>query len=167
MRGEAVARVGRIAIDGTFYRHGNPRYPLDAVPPTALAPSRWQDEGDPASLHASDSAEAAWAEWAKASGDAVDRKYVRRRSGQIEVNVRAVDLRDHDVQKALGIAGDADLTGDDVTTCRRIAEVARALGVEALLAPSAALHGGTTLVVLPAGLRKVRVVCEQVAAPPR
>ena len=160
-----LAGIEPVVVEGPYYRHGNPRYRLDEVPPKAAASSRWQREGDPAALHLSDSEQATWAEWAKVSNDAVDRTYVRRRFGRIDVSVHAVDLRDPDVQKALDIEG-ADLTSDDYSTCRRIADAARTLGIEALLAPSAAREGATTLVVLPAGLRRVRVICEQVLAPP-
>lgn len=161
----ALARVDRRAVSGTFYRQCNPRYALDAVPPRALASSRWQREGDAAALHASDTPETAWAEWAKVAAGTVDARYVRRRFGALRVGVAAVDLRDPHVQRALGVSSD-DLVAEDVDVCRGIAQAARALGVEALLAPSAARCGGTTLVVLPAGLVTVRVIDEAVVAPP-
>ena len=165
----ALASIEPVVVDGIFWRHGNPRYALDEVSPNALAASRWQREGDPAGLHLSDSEDAVWVEHAKATGhvEGVDRAEVRRRLGQLYVNVRAIDLRDADVQKALDL-DEADLTSDDPSTCWRIADAARTLGIEALLAPSAAVDGATTLVVLPAGLRHgtVHVVSDEIVAPP-
>jgi filamentous hemagglutinin len=68
----------------------------------------------------------------------------------IDVEVQPVlDLRDAGTRRSLGISL-ARITGDepaDLDACRAVADWARGQGYRAVLAPSAAAKGGTTLAI--------------------
>jgi hypothetical protein len=73
---------------------------------------------------------------------------VRRRAGRANVTqLRVLDLTVPAVQTALQI-DDNGLVDDDHTRCRDIADVARAAGLDGVLAPSAGLAGERTLACL-------------------
>ena len=117
-----------------------------------LAAGRWNRYGVYGCLYTALAREGAVAEYEKvralvglAAADD-DRKDLV----SVRVVVRPVlDLTDAAMQDRYGVTA-ATLTGDDpqaLETCRSIADLARAEGYRAILAPSAALAGGTNLIV--------------------
>ena len=78
--------------------------------------------------------------------DGVEPTHVRRRLGRVEFQVTLLDLTSPAVQQALGVSAE-QLMSDDLTVCEAIADLAAEAGFEAVLGPSAALGGETTLAV--------------------
>ena len=96
----------------------------------------------------------------------VDPFEVRRRVGAAEVHgLEVLDLCDACVRAALGVGHD-DLVGDDYVKSQAVAERARAEGYEGLLAPSAAVHRGKTLVVFAVGMDRLMLEESRVRQPP-
>ena len=93
-------------------------------------------------------------------------KHERRRIGRARVaGLRVLDLTDAGVRESLGVA-EADLKRDDPTVCRRLADHARAAGLDGILAPSAAMRGEQTLAVFRSGMRGLTVEHSRVQHPP-
>lgn len=158
----------RRRLQGVFARHGHPKAPLDEPPPVVRRSDRWQKTGDESVLFTSDSEETVWAEWRRKVSASVDLDIVEseRNFGWISMSFdNVIDLCDPGVQHLLGITED-DLTGDDRTTCRALLAAARAIGVDAIMAPSAARPGGKTIIVLPHAQKTVTVVFEERRIPP-
>ncbi len=65
-----------------------------------------------------------------------------------------LDLTDPEVRERLGVDED-DVVGADWAVCQSLADRARDLGIDGVLAPSGALAGEITLVVFAHALRKV------------
>jgi hypothetical protein len=88
--------------------------------------------------------------------------------GRVTFDVTALDLTDPSLLSELDITN-ADLTSPDRTTCQDLAEIAVAAGFDAVLGPSAAAPGETTLAVFGATITtKSRDVIDRgVRAPPR
>jgi hypothetical protein len=102
------------------------------------------------------------------TADDVDPFEIRRRATRCSVRDLAVlDLTVAEVRGALGVTED-DLTRDDYAVCQRLADAARAAGLDAVVAPSAALAGHRTLALFPGALDDGRVVVEteRVQVPP-
>lgn len=76
----------------------------------------------------------------------IDPRQIRRRVGQVELELVVLDLTNPGVRDLFGVDS-RDLIADDYTVCQAIATEAIAHGFEAILAPSAALPGATTLAV--------------------
>jgi hypothetical protein len=158
----------RRPVQGLFARHGHPKAPLDEPPPIVARPDRWQKAGDESVLFLCDGEDTVWAEWRRklSAAAGVDVTESVRLFGWIALSFDdVIDLRDPVVQNLLGIT-DADLTSDDTTTCHAILAAARVVGVDVLLAPSAARHGGTTVIVLPHVRKRVEVVSSERRVPP-
>lgn len=98
----------------------------------------------------------------------VDPFEIRRRAGRCAANELAVlDLTDRQVRETLGIDEDA-LVDDDYELCQRLAQAARAAGLDGVLAPSAGLPGHRTLALFSHALDDDHVVVEteRVQVPP-
>jgi len=59
-----------------------------------------------------------------------------------------------------------DLISDDITACQQIAEYARNSGLDAILAPSAALEGHRTVAIFSSAMRKIAEGRSRVGSPP-
>lgn len=98
----------------------------------------------------------------------VDPFEIRRRVGRIRLtNLQALDLTNPDAQSALNMT-EKTLTGEDYQPCQDLAEAARSLGYDAVLAPSAASPGNQTLAVFPVALNtgKTTIESDRLQVPP-
>lgn len=103
------------------------------------------------------------------TADDVDPFQIRRRAGRLAVtDITVLDLTDRQVRATLGVNDEADLIGDDYELCQRLADAARAAGMNGVLAPSAGLPGQRTLSVFSRPLDDGRIVVEteRVQVPP-
>lgn len=152
----AVATLPRRRLTGRFWHQGSPRRAVESFSDPARSGGRYHVSGGPGVWYASNQEQAAWAElFRHFVDDGVDPFEVRRRIGAVEVtDLEVLDLTSAAVQAALGVTAD-DLTGDDYATTQAIATAARQAGFAGVLAPSAALPGRQTLVVLAAGMPRV------------
>jgi RES domain-containing protein len=109
---------------------------------------RYHRTGGTRTWYGSSSEDAAWAEFFRHYAEEdIDPFEVIRRIGTISFEgLVALDLTDAAIRDALGLTED-DLIADDHAVCQRLADRAREAGFEAILAPSAGLHGATTLAV--------------------
>ncbi len=122
---------------------------------------RYHRVGDPWPLYAALDRETMWAEWSHATGGAVSPDDDPRWVCALDVDLRVLDLRDPAVRRALRVS-EAQLTADWAPDAAnpatmRVAAAARELGVDAVVAPSAARDGGWNLVVLPGAFDRVRL----------
>jgi len=102
-----------------------------------------------------------WAEWSHASGGAVDPADDPRWVCALELDLRVIDLRDAASRRALGVS-ERQLTGPWAPDAPnratlRIMRIARELGVDAVVVPSAALPGGWNVAILPEAFDRVRL----------
>lgn len=163
---ERLRRAPRLKLRGRFARHTHPLAALEVPPPLVLLDDRWQRAGDESVLYACDGEDTVWAEWRRKLPEGVDMTETVRKFGWLAVSLDdVVDLRDPAVRDLLGLDED-DLTGDDRTTCHALLAAARTVGLDALVAPSAARHGGTTVIILPHAIKQVDVVSEERRIPP-
>jgi RES domain len=109
----------------------------------------------------------AWAELFRHWGqDEVSPFEVRRRVGRVRVeDLRVLDLTDPEVRERLDVAVD-DVVGDDWVVAKSLADRARELGFEGVLAPSGALPGELTLVVFAHAMHKVTAEHSRTHSPP-
>jgi hypothetical protein len=70
----------------------------------------------------------------------------------VSFDVVALDLTDQRLLEALGLAAD-ELRSADRTTCQTLADIAVDAGFDAVLGPSAAAPGETTLAVFGSAIR--------------
>lgn len=94
----------------------------------------------------------AWAEFARSLPDGVDPSQIQRRVGHADFDVLALDLTSDELRRALAVSVEK-LTADDMELCQTLAGLAADAGVEAVLGPSAALDGDTTLAVFDAAIQ--------------
>lgn len=154
-------------ITGAFWHQGPTGRSFLSFASPARGDGRYHREGDDGAWYASSKERAAWGELFRHHAS-VELSFfeVRRRVGKAAVrNLNALDLTDPTVRALLG-AEEVDLIGDDRSLCQDIADAARSIGFEGVLAPSAAFAGERTLVVFPAGMRKVREEHSRVQRPP-
>lgn len=163
----AVATLPRRRITGRFWHQGSPRRAVDSFADPARGRGRYHVSGGPGVWYASDQEQAAWAElFRHFVDDGIDPFEVRRRIGAVAVtDLEVLDLTSPDTRAAVGVT-EHDLTGDDYTATRAIAEAARQAGFEGMLAPSAALPGRQTLVVFIGGMTRVDPERSRVQQPP-
>lgn len=142
------------------------RHILDLLDP-APYPGRYHRQSDPGTWYSSLTEHGAWAEHIRhhpAGG--VSPMEVRRRIGRARaVDLVVLDLTDAKVRKQLGTRKQ-HLIGKDWTTCQRLASLARAAGLDGILAPSAALPGQTNLVVFASALAKLTAGSSRITHPP-
>jgi sugar phosphate isomerase/epimerase len=102
-----------------------------------------------------------WAEWANASDAPRQPDDDPRWVCELEVNLTVLDLRKAATRRALrvGVAGLIGPWSPDVPNrdARRVARAAAALGVDGVIAPSAATEDGWNRVVLPGAFERVRM----------
>lgn len=86
--------------------------------------------------------------------------------GQARVRkLRVLDLTDARVCEMLDINA-SELVGDDLRQCQEVAQYASDAGYDAILAPSAALAGETTLAVFASAMGKISAQRSHVGPPP-
>lgn len=102
-----------------------------------------------------------WSEWSHATGGAVAPADDPRWVCSLDVDLAVLDLRDPATRRALGVT-EPQLVGawrpeapNAVTL--RVAAVARELGVDGMVVPSAARAGGWNLAVLPHAFDRVEL----------
>jgi len=88
----------------------------------------------------------AWAEFIRSLPGGADPSEFSRKLGRVDFDVLLLDLTSPDLQRELGVT-DEQLTSDDLTVCQALADLAVQAGFEAVLGPSAAAQGETTLAV--------------------
>jgi RES domain-containing protein len=157
----------RRKLSGRFWHQGPTRHSLGSFADPALTDGRYHRLGGAGVWYASDREQTAWAElFRHFTSTGVDPFEVRRRVGAAEVHgLEVLDLCDVSVRSALGVSYD-DLVGDYYVKSQEVAERARAEGYEGLLAPSAAVHGGKTLVVFAVGMHRLVLEESRVRQPP-
>ena len=129
-----------------MWHQGPPNRPLLSVANPPLGPGRYHRSGGRSTWYGSSSEAAAWAELFRHTLDPIDPAAVRRRVGSAEFNVVALDLTAPDLQRALGVTP-GQLTVGDLSICQALADLAAAAGFDAVLGPSAAVAGESTLAV--------------------
>ncbi len=134
------------------------------TPPTEPAPhpGRYHRTGDPWPLYAALDEATLWAEWTRATGGAIVPADDPRWVCDLELDLEVLDLRSAGTRRALSVSM-SQLTGRwspdrPNEACLRVAAVARELGVDGFVVPSAARRGGWNVAVLPGAFERVRVV---------
>jgi RES domain-containing protein len=154
-------------LSRAVWHQTGPRLGLLDVSDPAVSDGRYHRVGGPGIWYASLTERGAWAElfrhW---DHDEVSPFEVRRRIGRAQAEDLAVlDLTDPNVRAQLGVT-EAEITDDDCSTCRDLADKAREAGLDGILAPSGALAGETTLVVFAHALLKLTAEHSRVQRPP-
>lgn len=154
-------------LTGTFWHQGSPNRPLLSFASPAVADGRYHREGEPGAWYASSKERTAWAEMLRhLKSGRLSASEVRRRIGRVHTEeLQVLDLTDEDTRRRLGVSV-RELTGDDRSVCQEIAKAARDSGFDAILAPSAAVRGESTLVIFPRGMAKVEEENSRVRRPP-
>jgi RES domain-containing protein len=123
---------------------------------------RFHRPGDPWPLYASLDRATMWAERSRASDGQAPAAEDPRWVCTFEADLAVLDLREPATCRALRVTV-AQLTGpwspgEPNATALRAAAMARSLGVDAMIVPSAARSGGWNLAVLPGGFARLRLV---------
>lgn len=146
---EALGRQVEIDLADVAFRHVRAgRDPLSGEG-ARLHGGRWNPPGSFATLYLATTRAIAIAELHRAAASQGLRPagFLPRDLVSIRVDLRRVlDVRDDIVAASLGLPS---TPGDDLTASQRVAEAARNLGFEAILAPSAAASDGEVLAVFP------------------
>jgi len=144
------ARANRRTL--TSWHHGSPgRGVLDAPDPPVRF-GRYHRPGGHATWYGSSTQAGAWAEFVRSLPDGADATEFPRRIGRVDFNVLVLDLGNPALQDSLGVRP-ADLTGDDLSVCQTLADIAFSAGFEAVLGPSAAKASDTTLAVFDGAIK--------------
>jgi RES domain-containing protein len=157
--------ITTIPLEGFAYRQIRKRYRVTGVPTATPRSTRWVVRGDPAALYLSDSEDGAWAELAKHHDGSVELIDLVRLMGTVAYELKVLDLTNRDVLDALKVEPE-ELVAPTFASCRALATVARYLGIEALISPSAAHPTARTIVVFEGGIAGLTVVSEEVRSPP-
>ena len=122
---------------------------------------RYHRVGGTRTWYGSSSEDAAWAELFRHYAEKdIDPFEVIRRIGTVRFEgLLALDLTDAEIRDALGLT-EGDLVADDYAICQRLADLARRAGFEAILAPSAGLHGAATLAIFGDGVSRRRAAVD-------
>jgi RES domain-containing protein len=152
----------------TAWRQVSPSHGILDAPDPPIGEGRYHRPGGIPTWYGSSSEAGAWAEFLHNLPAGVDIDSARRRIGRATFEVVLLDLTDPEVEAALGVSR-ADLTAPDRSVCQQLAEIAVASGLEAVLGPSAAAVGETTLAVFGQAIKtKSRdVVDAGIRRPPR
>lgn len=160
------AAIGR-SLTVNVWRQCRPTRDLLAVEDPASYPGRFHRVGDQATWYSSLAEHDAWAQFFRHHpGGGVDPFEVRRRIGEARVqDLLVLDLTDPRLRRLAGITV-KQLRSNRYAACQALGRAARAAGFEGILAPSAALPGGRTLVVFDQALKKVEELRSEVTMPP-
>ncbi len=133
------------------------------TPPNEPAPhpGRYHRVGDPWPIYASLDEATLWAEWARATGGAVAPVDDPRWVCDLELDLEVLDLRLAGTRRALSVSV-PQLTApwspaQPNQACLHVAAVARELGLDGFVAPSAARRGGWNVAILPSAAAGMRV----------
>ena len=138
------ARANRRTI--TVWHHGSPRRTVLATPNPPFQAGRYhRAEGRP-TWYGSSTEAGAWEEFVRSLPDDVDASEFQRRIGRVKFDLITLDLTSVELHKQLEIEGPG-LMADDLTLCQTLADIAASTGFDAILGPSAAVTGETTLAV--------------------
>jgi glycine/D-amino acid oxidase-like deaminating enzyme len=148
------------------WHHGSPRFALTSVPDPPVGEGRYHRPGGTATWYGSSTERAAWAEFQRHFTDAgIDPSQVRRRIGRADARLVALDLTKPEVCAGLGV-DPKRLVVEERRLCQELAELAVEAGFEAILAPSAALEGETTLAVFGKAIGKLTNLVDGGVRPP-
>jgi hypothetical protein len=111
-----------------------------------MGEGRYHRVGGTPTWYGSSSEAGAWAEFTRNPPAGVDLGSARRRMGRVTFEVLVLDLTDRSTLARLGITA-GDLTSTDRRLCQELSAIAAEAGFEAVLGPSAAAPGETTLAV--------------------
>lgn len=169
-RAAAVTAAPRRAPAGRYWHQGPTRHPFASCRAISTTSGRYHRAGEPGVWYASSREQAAWAELFRHFVDeGIDPFEVRRTVGSARCDaLKVLDLTNPALLEQLGLHED-DLIGDDYEACQEIAAVARDVGFDGVLSPSAALPGQRTLVVFHDAMGKLQQIGpERIRqAPPR
>lgn len=162
-RHKPAARV----LTAVVWRQCSPKRELLDTADPAVTAGRYHRVGARGVWYASSSESASWAElFRHQEADAVSAPEAIRRMGQARVRkLRVLDLTDARVCEMLDINA-SELVGDDLRQCQEVAQYASDAGYDAILAPSAALAGETTLAVFASAMGKISAQRSHVGPPP-
>jgi RES domain-containing protein len=136
-----------VRFDGVVFRYANYDTPLWVRPNSS--PGRWNVAGDPPTQYFSSSANAAWAELARAENlvDAGELAMASTIMWAVDLHTEAiVDYTDFDKAKWAGLSPES-LISDDYASCQNERNRLVANGYRGILGPSAALPGAMSLTV--------------------
>jgi hypothetical protein len=144
----------------------------DCLPPEQPAPhaGRYHRPGDPWPLYASLDRETMWAERAHATDGRIPPEEDPRWVCAFDADLAVLDLRDAATRKALRVTlGELTAAWSPEApnpATLRVAAVARDLGVDGMVIPSAARESGWNLAVLPSGFERLQLASRRRATPP-
>lgn len=146
----AVEALDRIALDGEAFRHiAEHRDPLSGSGARLLG-GRWNPPESFATLYLGlerETVEREFLRLTRRSNRALE-DFLPRRIYRYRFALSALlDLRGTEARRSLGLT-DAQLAGSDLRPCQAIGEAAHGIGLEGVVAPSAA-GAGTVLAVFP------------------
>ena len=117
-----------------------------STPDPPFRDGRYHRAGGRATWYGASTEADAWAELRRALPDGADPGQFPRRIGRVGFELVALDLTSRDLQKRLKI-GERDLTADDLSVCQTLADLATDVGFEAVIGPSAAVPGESTIAI--------------------
>ena len=120
-----------------------------ADPP--VTEGRFHRQGGRPTWYGSSSEGAAWSELSR-NPHGVDAREAKRRLGRVVFDVVALDLTDPTLRDALGVTL-LELTAPEREVCQTLADLAADAGFDAVVSPSAAVPGATTLAVFGEAIR--------------
>ena len=138
------ARLGRL-WSGIVYHQGPANRPLVGCAQLARWSARYHRAGTEAAWYSSSTRAALAKELRKRLTPGLDLSTVLRMVGSVHVHGQLLVL-DDETMLELGVTRH-DLTGDSYDACHHVADVARAAGLEGLVAPSAVAADSQTIVV--------------------
>lgn len=139
------SRPRATTYEGVAFRYSDYDTPLWVRPNSV--PGRWHVPADGATQYLSLSVETAWAELIRAEQLHTEETValIRMPMWVLDLHVASIaDYGDFDKAEAAGLSPEA-LIDDDYTFCQEEGRRLRGLGFKGVIAPSAALPGGTNL----------------------
>jgi len=133
------------------WRQVSPKHQVLDVADPPVTDGRFHRQGGRPTWYGSSSEGAAWSELSR-NPHGVDAREAKRRLGRVIFDVAALDLTDPSLRDALGVTL-LELTSPEREVCQALADIAADAGFDAVLSPSAALSGATTLAVFGEAIR--------------
>jgi hypothetical protein len=134
-----------------WHQNSPSRSILDVADPPRTD-GRYHRKGGRRTWYGSSSRDAAWAELTRNPPQDVNWEEASRRIGEVSFDLLVLDLTNLELLSQLGLTA-TDLVVDDRSTCQALADVAADAGFEAVLGPSAAASGESTLAVFGSAIR--------------